>query len=92
MMYMTNEEERTSEFTRKVGSGDTAGDHVQNTIRHKGDLTYEICASRNGRWSRDSSLDDAAALFYKNLEKKERSQDVRYEKFREVSPDCVGKW
>ena len=60
MMYMTNEEERTSEFTRKVGSGDTAGDHVQNTIRHKGDLTYEICASRNDECSRENSVTDTA--------------------------------
>ena len=69
-----------------------AVDHISEHSASKVNLTYEICASRNGRWSRDSSLDDAAALFYKNLEKKERSQDVRYEKFREVSPDCVGKW
>ena len=43
-----------------VGSGDTAGDHDQDTLRHEGDLTYEICASRSDCCSRENSETDTA--------------------------------
>ncbi len=68
-----------------VGQGGLRRESVQELLRHEEGPTYGICASRGCVCWRVGSGSSKAE--FKNLTKV-RSQDVRYEKSREISPDC----